>query len=91
MRAVAEDDYAALLVDISPWPSTLERGSRRGIGFLHWLQRNNPGALQHVVALSALADREIAADLPPVRCFLHKPFGIDDLRAAVKKCAAVAA
>lgn len=91
VRAMAEDEYVALVVDISIWPSTLERGSRRGIGFLHWLQKNNPGGLQRVIALSALADRDIAGQLPPVRCFLHKPFGIDELRAAVKKCAAVAA
>lgn len=91
VRAMAENDYAALLVDITIWPSTLERGSRRGIGFLHWLQKNDPGALQRVIALSALADRDIAGQLPPVRCFLHKPFGIDELRAAVAKCATVAA
>jgi CheY-like chemotaxis protein len=87
IRAMAEGDYLALLVDISIWPSALERGSRRGIGFLHWLQKNHPGALQRVIALSALPDRELHGQLPPVRCFLHKPFGIDELREAVAKCA----
>jgi CheY-like chemotaxis protein len=86
VRAVTEQNFAALIVDISIWPSTLERGSRRGLGFLHWLQKNRPGALRRVIALSALADREIAAVLPPVRCFLHKPFSIDELRGAVEEC-----
>ncbi len=91
IRAMTERSFDVLLVDITIWPSMLERGARRGLGFLHWLQKNNPAALQRTVALSALADREVVPKLPPVRCFLHKPFGIDELREAVAACAAVAA
>lgn len=87
IRAMSEQSFDVLLVDITIWPSALERGAHRGMGFLHWLQKNDPGALHHTMALSALADREIVAELPPVRCFLHKPFGIDELSAAVAECA----
>jgi len=86
IRAMAEDSFVALLVDISIWPSRLEPGQRRGLGFLHWLQRYDPGALQRVVAMSALADRDLRGKLPPVRALLHKPFSIDDLRDAVAMC-----
>ena len=86
VKAIAEQEFEAFLVDISIWPSALEKGARRGLGFLHWLQKNQPDALRRVVALSALADRELAGQLPPVGAFLHKPFSIDELRDAVALC-----
>ena len=86
IAAMAEEDFDAVIVDITIEPSMLERGARRGIGFLHWLQKHDPGVLQRVIALSALMDRDLRGKLPHVRTLLRKPFGIDELREAVAKC-----
>lgn len=91
VHLLARRDVAALIVDLSLAASSLEVGSRRGIGFLHYLQREKPLLLQHVVVLSGLVPRDVPRDLPNVFLFLRKPFELDELRAAIRACARVEA
>lgn len=79
-----------MIVDVGLRPSTLERGARGGMGFLHHLQRNQPEALKRVIVMSALPDREVIPFIPPVASFLRKPFDIDKLWSAIE-CAALSA
>lgn len=89
-RAVREyrrRNFSAFIVDISIWASFLERGARRGVGFLHFLQRIDPSVLERVVVTSALNDRDLPTEMPPVHRLIHKPFDINELRKAVAECA----
>jgi CheY-like chemotaxis protein len=85
LRLLGRREFAAFLVDVSIAPSTLEDGARRGIGFIHHLQRTNPALLPHVVILTALPDRELPSDLPSTCRILRKPFDIDALREALSE------
>ena len=91
LRLLARREFAAFLVDVSIAPSTLEDGARRGIGFIHHLQRTNPVLLSHVVILTGLPDRELPPDLPSICRILRKPFDIDALRDALSECVAATA
>jgi len=86
VRELGRRSFAAIIVDISLGPSSLERGSRRGLGFLHHLQRNAPDLLAHVIVVSALASRDVPRGLPSVCSFLRKPFELEELREAIVKC-----
>ena len=88
LRLLARREFAGFLVDVSIAPSTLEDGARRGIGFIHYLQRKNPALLSHVVIVTGLADRELPPDLPSICRILRKPFDIDALRNALSECVA---
>ena len=91
LRMLRRRDFAAFVVDISIAPSTLEDGARRGIGFIHHLQRHTPAMLPRVVVLTGLHERELPRDLPAECRFLSKPFDLDAFRAAISQCAAPAA
>ncbi len=79
-------EFAAFIVDVSLEPSTLEEGGRRGIGFLHYLQRRRPALLPRVIILSGLAPAEVHIELGQMARFLRKPFDIDDLRETIAGC-----
>jgi CheY-like chemotaxis protein len=85
LRLLGRQEFAAFLVDVSIAPSTLEDGARRGIGFIHHLQRTNPALLSQVVILTGLPDRELPSDLPSICRILRKPFDIDALREALSE------
>jgi CheY-like chemotaxis protein len=91
LRLLSRREFAAFLVDVSIAPSTLEDGARRGIGFIHHLQRTNPALLSHVVIVTGLHDRELPPDLPSICRVLRKPFDIDDLREALSESVAAPA
>jgi len=82
------EDFAVMIVDVSLAPSTLEVGSRLGMGFLHYLQRRDPARLRRVIVLTGLASRDLPRDLPAVAYFLTKPFDIDEVRHAIRACIA---
>jgi DNA-binding response OmpR family regulator len=82
------ENFAVMIVDVSLAPSTLEVGSRLGMGFLHHLQRHDPARLRRVIVLTGLASRDLPRDLPAVAYFLTKPFDIDEVRHAIRACAA---
>ncbi len=86
-QAVRTRTFVAFIVDVSLGPSALEDGARRGIGFLHYLQRQRPALLPRVVVVSGLAPKDVRIDLAQVGRFLRKPFDIDELRDAITGCA----
>ncbi|MGZ7033373.1 MAG: response regulator [Thermoanaerobaculia bacterium] len=86
VREFFRRNFSAFIVDISIWTSILERGARRGVGFLHFLQRTDPSVLERVVVTSALNDRDLPLEMPAVHRLIHKPFDIDELRKAVAEC-----
>src|SRR5581483_10443954 len=77
LRQLDHERFAAFIVDISIAPSTLERGARRGVGFIHSLQKKNPALLPRVVVVTGLALRELPRDLPSVGRILRKPFDLE--------------
>ncbi|HSP15369.1 MAG TPA: response regulator [Thermoanaerobaculia bacterium] len=81
--------FDALVVDVSIYGSVLEDGARRGLGFLHFLQRTQPAVLDRVIVTSALPEAELRGQLPPVCRVIRKPFDIDELTNAVSECAKV--
>ena len=85
--AFAMRDFDVFVVDVSLRASVLERGARRGLGFLHLLQQSRPGVLPRVVITSAIAAPQLGAGLPAVCRVLRKPFDIDELRTAIAECA----
>ena len=87
VAALATRDYDALIIDISIRASALEDGVRRGVGFLHYLEREHPDVLERVVVTSALSERELLRSLPRVSHILTKPFDINELEAAAIDCA----
>jgi DNA-binding response OmpR family regulator len=88
LRLLARREFTAFIVDVSIAPSTLEDGARRGIGFIHYLQHNNPGLLSRTIVLTGLPDRDLPADFPAEVRLLRKPFDIDALRAAMSESSA---
>ena len=55
------------------------------------LSRNQPDMLQHVIIVSAAGDGAIARVDESHGCaVLHKPFGIEELYAAVESCSTAA-
>jgi len=76
------NEIGALIVDVSIAPSTLERGARRGIGLIHYIQRNRPALFRRTLVITALRNRELPLDLPDLR-ILQKPFDVDALRNAI--------
>jgi len=76
-----------LIIDVSIRSSALEDGVRRGLGFLHYLERERPAVLERVVVTSALSRRELLRSLPRVHHVLTKPFDINELEAAAVDCA----
>ena len=86
VRAWQKHAFHAMVIDVSIRGSVLETGARRGMGFLHFLQRNAPEALKKVVLTTALSDHDMSGGLPPVHAVLRKPFDVNELRAAVLAC-----
>lgn len=84
---ISKRDFDALIIDVSIRASALEDGVRRGLGFLHYLERERPVALERVVVTSALSRRELEHSLPRVHHILTKPFDINELESAVIECA----
>ena len=86
VRELERRSFTAIIIDISLGPSSLERGSRRGLGFLHHLQRHAPDLLARVIVVSALAPRDVPRGLPSFCSFLRKPFELEELRKAIATC-----
>lgn len=87
VRLVTSREFAAFIIDVSLGPSTLERGSRRGLGFLHYLQQQRPALLPRVIVVTGLAMRELPRDLHSLARVLRKPFDLGEFRTALAKCA----
>ncbi len=86
IRARQTCPFDALIIDVSIYGSVLENGARRGVGFLHFLQRTQPAALERVIVTSALPEGELRSTLPPVYRLIRKPFDIDELTSAISDC-----
>ena len=84
--AFAIREFDVFIVDVSLRGSILERGARRGVGFLHLLEQSRPDVLPSVIVTSAIAVAQIERSLPAVCAVLQKPFDIDELRTAVNAC-----
>jgi CheY-like chemotaxis protein len=87
VQLASEREFVLFIVDITLAQSMLEPGSRRGVGFIHFLQRQRPELLQRAIVLTGLARRDLPRDLPSVCRVLRKPFDLDDFRAAMSRCA----
>lgn len=74
--------FDVIIIDVSIAESTLEPGSRRGIGVLHALERECPDVLDQTIVTTALPDRDLR-DVPNGCRIIRKPFDIDALRSAV--------
>lgn len=86
VRAISTRDFAGFVVDLSPPPGSLQPALHLGAGFLHYLQREHVASLRRVIVLSALPDRDIASEVPPVCKVLRKPFDLQELRETVSNC-----
>ena len=86
VRHATEREFALFIVDVTIAPSLLEAGSRRGVGFIHFLQRQRPDLLQRTIVLTGLSQRDLPRDLPRVCGVLRKPFDLDDFCAALARC-----
>ena len=80
-------EFDVFIIDISLRASVLERGARRGLGFLHLLEQSRPDVLPRVIVTSAIAVQQLAQRIPTVCRVLQKPFDIDELRNAIAICA----
>ena len=86
--AFAMHEFDVFIIDVSLRASMLEQGTRRGLGFLHFLERKRPDVLPRVIVTTAMSMPQVEQGLPAACKVLQKPFDIEELMNAVSSCGA---